>query len=352
MATYPTTWQPGQISNPDPVTPEILKMEGKLFGGQKASLTPSAPQTTLGSPTPRGLTPAPKPLNFAGVGSAWKKKGRDALTEFETRLGRTTTPAEREQMRQMIGYTDLTGEADVLGNQFDQWQQYAALHTPGAVWTPWSAPAGTTPTTPAPTTPVPTTPTGLPTPATWSGVGPAPAFTPPPVPGPFQAPTAESVLNEPGYAAGLRQGQESIEGSAAAGGILRTGKTLGDFARYGQEVRGPGCTAKPLTALRSSTPVNLVATACNSTPSARNMTRCTRTGPIVNGRPSLNSSATGRSKSTGRMISGGGSDLNGKKPCMARKTRYRRARDLEQDQWKRYLMEEERRRWLAELGAR
>ena len=330
-------------------------MEGKLFGGQKApsALTPSAPQTTLGSPTPRGLTPAPKPLTFAGVGSAWKKKGRDALTEFETRLGRTTTPAEREQMRQMIGYTDLTGEADVLGEQFDQWQQYAAQHTPGATWTPWSAPTtpppggGTTPTTPG--VPTPWTPNPFP----WKNVGPAPTFTPPPLPGQFQAPTAAGVQAEPGYALGLQQGQETLETGAAAQGILRTGKTLGDLARYGQDYatdaydRAYNRAAGAYGLEMDRYGAQLGAAQAQYQPQFAEWQQRQRQAELDQERDWMRH-VYGEDNAWRREEFMRNDEW--RRAVYGTEDEYRRARDRETDAWKRYVLEEERRRFLAQMG--
>lgn len=51
---------------------------------------------------------------------------------------------------------------------------------------------------------------------------------------PFNAPSVDEALNEPGYQFRLGQGQEALERSAAARGVLRTGGTLKDLIQYGQ----------------------------------------------------------------------------------------------------------------------
>ena len=53
-------------------------------------------------------------------------------------------------------------------------------------------------------------------------------------PAAFQAPTPESVLNDWGVRFRMQQGQEQLENSAAARGVLRTGNTLRDILDYGQ----------------------------------------------------------------------------------------------------------------------
>lgn len=71
------------------------------------------------------------------------------------------------------------------------------------------------------------TPTQLPT---------APGFTPVPfkqAPA-FSAPTLADAQNEPGFAFQLAEGNKALEHSAAAKGILNTGGTLKDIARWSQ----------------------------------------------------------------------------------------------------------------------
>jgi hypothetical protein len=79
----------------------------------------------------------------------------------------------------------------------------------------------------------------------------APAYTPPPAfsygdftspvdkPGAFSyadftAPTAEDVYKDPSYQLRFQQGQNAIENSASARGVLGTGGTIKDFINYGQ----------------------------------------------------------------------------------------------------------------------
>jgi hypothetical protein len=50
----------------------------------------------------------------------------------------------------------------------------------------------------------------------------------------FHAPSQEEAQKEPGYQFRLDAGQQALERSASAKGILRTGGTLKDFVEYGQ----------------------------------------------------------------------------------------------------------------------
>lgn len=51
----------------------------------------------------------------------------------------------------------------------------------------------------------------------------------------FEAPTGESVLNDPGYAFGLSEGREALENSAAARGGLFSGNTAKNLLKYGTD---------------------------------------------------------------------------------------------------------------------
>lgn len=51
----------------------------------------------------------------------------------------------------------------------------------------------------------------------------------------FSIPTLAEAQAEPGYQFRLGQGEEALQASAAARGVLRTGATLQDILKYGQE---------------------------------------------------------------------------------------------------------------------
>jgi hypothetical protein len=59
----------------------------------------------------------------------------------------------------------------------------------------------------------------------------APTYTP----RSFNQPTLDEARNEPGYAFRVGQGQDALERSAAAKGVLRTGGILSDVLQYGQK---------------------------------------------------------------------------------------------------------------------
>lgn len=51
----------------------------------------------------------------------------------------------------------------------------------------------------------------------------------------FQAPTLQEAQNQPGYQFGVQQGEQALQQSRAAQGLLRTGGTLKDILNYGQQ---------------------------------------------------------------------------------------------------------------------
>lgn len=118
----------------------------------------------------------------------------------------------------------------------------------------YGSPAGAPATTPAPgtTTPPPTTGGGggggggngqlygdinnVPNAPDYSFFESAPAFDAPTFSyRPWQAPTGESVLSDPGYQFRLQQGEGALQAAAAAKGIGRTGGALKDILGWGQQ---------------------------------------------------------------------------------------------------------------------
>lgn len=80
----------------------------------------------------------------------------------------------------------------------------------------------------------------------------APEFQPPPdfVAPEWSAPTLEQAFNAPGYQFRLKSGMESMQNSAAAKGVLRTGGTLSDLLEYGQNFAAQEYSAEFDRALR------------------------------------------------------------------------------------------------------
>lgn len=54
----------------------------------------------------------------------------------------------------------------------------------------------------------------------------------------FSAPSFADAQNDPGYQFALKAGQDALQRSAAAGGILRTGGTLKDLSNYSEAAAG------------------------------------------------------------------------------------------------------------------
>jgi len=76
--------------------------------------------------------------------------------------------------------------------------------------------------------------------ATGTGVPETPVFTPPGYEKPpafdygdFAAPTAEEVLNDPGYQFSRNEGERALKAGYASGGVLNTGGTMKDILAWG-----------------------------------------------------------------------------------------------------------------------
>jgi hypothetical protein len=149
-----------------------------------------------------------------------------------------------DQARGLTGYTDASGAADFSGAQWNTLGREWANQT-GNVFQDWTAPAPTPTPTPTPT-PAPTaTPTPAPAPAadavgktTWGDSITLPDVIDAPNPfayTPFDAPTGEDALNDPGYKFALNQGIGQINASHAAKGDLFTGGTVKGLVDYANQ---------------------------------------------------------------------------------------------------------------------
>ncbi len=137
----------------------------------------------------------------------------------------------------IAGYVE---KPDDVPTGWEAWGQGMARRTgSGGAGAGAGAGAGVGPGAPAATsTPPPTGPAGG---ASFAGPPPTtPGFSAPPAPTfnyePFQAPSFEQALSDPGYQFALQQGTDALERSAAAKGVLRTGGTLKDIIGYGQDM--------------------------------------------------------------------------------------------------------------------
>lgn len=68
----------------------------------------------------------------------------------------------------------------------------------------------------------------------WNAPG-LPTIDPFQAPDPFAAPNPQEIFNDPTYGMRESEGRRALEQSAAAGGVLRTGGTLKDLIKYGQQ---------------------------------------------------------------------------------------------------------------------
>jgi len=109
----------------------------------------------------------------------------------------------------------------------------------GMTWVTNPTPTGTAGNTFATGVATPTSPTGDGLVNAYTGTMPdyasAPIFTPPTYTPPpaFVAPTIADALNDPGYSFGMQQGEQALQNSAAAGGVLNSGNTLKNILAFG-----------------------------------------------------------------------------------------------------------------------
>lgn len=143
----------------------------------------------------------------------------------------------------------------LLGYYDDPFERFRSQSQPDGGGRPDEGGLGPSPISAAPQVPggtlAPNKPTALPEDTTWtpragggggggSGFnvgkptfefGAVPEFTPPQ----FKAPTFEDALNEPGYQFRQQAGEDALQRSQAARGLLRTGGSLKDLIGYGQK---------------------------------------------------------------------------------------------------------------------
>lgn len=148
--------------------------------------------------------------------------------------------------------TDSGGAANLFTSttpQVPQWTPAASPPPSGFSWQGANDPLGWTlaqdggTTTAGPAAPSTSTSTGsnasgfqFPTftPPAWNAPSPLTAPTPFSYAN-FVAPTLQDAQNAPGYQFGLQQGEQALQNSAAAKGVLRTGGTLKDILGWGNQ---------------------------------------------------------------------------------------------------------------------
>jgi hypothetical protein len=179
---------------------------------------------------------------FAGIDPSQSRTGLQAQQDLEKIFGSPLSQQQKTQAGQYLqglGYSDMTGQAGLSGDQYNKLMQEAARLT-GGQFNAWQAPA-------------PQASTGIEFQST-----PAPSYQAPELemPAPYQAPapfqydayqgadpfaydayrstTAADMTADPGYQFRLAEGQKALERSRAAQGIYRGGATMKALADYGQ----------------------------------------------------------------------------------------------------------------------
>jgi hypothetical protein len=215
-------------------------------GARPAGL-PAAPgggyQSLYGAqPTRQTTAPTTAPTNpWGAVDPSSQWTGHTARADLERRLGRPLSEADLARAREISGYQDQTGNAQMTGAQMNMMLREGARLT-GGTYADWggvdseghggsSSGSESGSTTNGPTWDVPDAPS-------YEGPdyqrGPAYQGTPYEQYGEFHAPTQEEAQNDQGYQFALNQGNRGIENSAASRGMLRGSNTLQQVAQYNQ----------------------------------------------------------------------------------------------------------------------
>lgn len=149
-------------------------------------------------------------LTLRGIDPAAKMKGADAWAKLQSSIGQ---PIDQYQgwAKNKINYTDPTGQAEISGSDFNVLQQEAANFF-GGTFTPWAQPQQQQ-TTPTATPDLPWNANQgqwgqtLALPEAFKATG-------------FRAPSWSEAQNDPGYQLALKESQNAIENSASARGAV------------------------------------------------------------------------------------------------------------------------------------
>lgn len=206
----------------DPWTPQELA-ESQQWANQYFT----SHQIPAGWGTPDDLANTYLQQRRNGVGHQAAMDATPGLLGWDKYVPATPKPAAPATTDPGGGNTGAPGPTSTtLGNLLDPFTNKITDYAPGPAFNP--------------TTDLPAAPTlNLPAAQTY-GPG-LSANEPPPFAFPdfayqdFAAPTADQVQAEPGYAFGLKTGNQQITNDRAASGLLRSGATLKDFIGYGND---------------------------------------------------------------------------------------------------------------------
>lgn len=283
---------------------------------------------------------------FRGVDPASRRSGTQAFADLESAIGRKLSDDERG----WTGYGDASGKTDVYGGQYNSWLQEAQRRTPGSTFEAWSAPQSSQ----GPVVDVPDAPGFT-----------APRLSMPAAPGapkpydPFKPPTESDVYGDPGFRTGLTHGVKAMDMSAAAKGNLRTGGHLADLVRFGNDYalqkygdvyNRSRDTWNANRDLYGMTEQDRIAAYERQLDQAGRQYDADFSGAAAEYAPRL---ATWQTRTAANIDAARmGFDRDWQREIYGRDDARMREFYDRDDLWRRYASDEDRRRFLAELGAR
>jgi hypothetical protein len=345
------------------------------------------------------------PRTWQGVDPASQRTGAQAWGEIESTWGQPLGSDWQQYAANLIGYTDPTGQAPISGSQYNQLLQQAAGRA-GEQFNPWAAPVSQPAPPPIggpPSTgggisqylpdPIPHLPASgsvdelYGPPGRYGPSGPAapvdplagwpalersasdyPTYTTPPLnlPAAWAPPSWATVQQDPGVEFRRRRGEQAIENRASSLGNLRTGGTMKGLIDYAGESAGQEYGAAVDRSLQAyDRAVDAATLGYRAGLDVRDFAfqrdlsadeRAFRNRAFEEERAYRNRTYQSgeerwRAEFAQRAYEFKQTD-EFKRAVYADDQTYRAARDRESDAWKREVMEEERRRFLAELGTR
>lgn len=180
-----------------------------------------------------------------------------------------------------------------------------------------------------------------------------PVYAPPPA---YDAPeysamTPEQLASDPSYNWRFDQGQRALQTSQAAKGLTRTGGSMVDLVNYGQNAASQEYAAAEARR-QAGWDRNFEGSQAEYAPTLlgwQTKTANDQRNAELQFDRDWQQELYNRDDAYRRMVFM--ADDNFRKVVYGTDDAFRKAVQAEQDVWKRQVMEEERRRWLAELGA-
>lgn len=283
------------------------------------------------TPAPAQAAASSSPYVFKGIGAGQSKTGLETQQYLESVWGKPLTAEQRLAAMQHIGYGDNTGASAITADNYNKLMQWAAGLTGGS-YEAYAAPTGTTGPGPGQTdAPYPTEGPVYEQPFPQPAIAPAPEYTATP----FVAPSREAMLADPGYRSMLEEGIGALDAAASSRGMDRTSRNHRGLVAYASDL-----------ADRSYAGVfDRAATAHGLNTGERQAEYASRLLPWQVGVDANQRAA----------------ELNfdraHQRELYGRDDAYRRWRAAQDDSrydrdaaWRQYVLEEERRRWLADKG--